>query len=251
MSKPLAKQLAETIDSLVRQFGDLPQHVDFSTDYRTRLPSRKVEIVAKHLDQVGEVFLADALREAYKRLHEAVFAKPVDPDSLTLTDAEEQRLAAMNDEDRRLAMENLRRLGSEEELQRDLQRTADRMVELLEEVKGKVAGRTNGTGGEDDGGGELAPPRTPAYQSKCVKLFGPGEQPEVCGKPKPTLTAARYDGVQTLIEAGDTGLTKDELDRKSGHIEARKTLKRLADSDRDWKCVLLFPGTTGKRYRIR
>ena len=135
MSEPLAKQLAETMDSLLQQFRDF--RVDYSTTYRSRLPCREVEIVAKHLDRIGEVFLADDLRHAYGSFRKAVFAKPADPDSLTrtLTDAGEEHLAAMTDENRRLAMEYLRRLGSEEELQRDLQRAADRMVEVLEKVK--------------------------------------------------------------------------------------------------------------------
>ena len=136
MSKPLAKQLAETIDSLLRQFRDF--RVDYSTTYRSRLPSRKVETVAKYLDHVGQVFQADALRKEYQTLRELVYAEPADPDSFKLTDLEERRLAAMNDEERRLAMECLRRLGSEEELQRDLQRTADRLVAVLEDVKERV-----------------------------------------------------------------------------------------------------------------
>lgn len=103
------------------------------------------------------------------------------------------------------------------------------------------------------GGGNATPhePRRPVCESKAVKLFGPGEQPEVNGKRKPTLTPARYDAVKALIAAGESGLTKDELDRNSGHGDARKTLKRLAENDRDWRKALSFPGTTGKRYRIR
>jgi len=72
----------------------------------------------------------------------------------------------------------------------------------------------------------------------------------VNGKRKPILTAARYDAVQALIEAGETGLTKDQLDNKSGHTDARKLLKALADDDPDWAEAILFPGTTGKRYRV-
>jgi hypothetical protein len=102
------------------------------------------------------------------------------------------------------------------------------------------------------GGGDTMPqePSRPVCESKAVKLFGPGEQPEVNGKRKRTLTRAQYDAVGALIRAGENGLTKDELDRKSGHGDARKTLKRLAENDRDWRKVLSFPGTTGKGYRI-
>jgi len=99
--------------------------------------------------------------------------------------------------------------------------------------------------------GDPAGGRVPVCQSKKVKLFGPGEQPAVNGKRKPILTAPRYDAVQTLIEAGEPGLTKDQLDRNSGHTDARKLLKALAKDDADWAEVLLFPGTAGKGYRIR
>jgi len=99
-------------------------------------------------------------------------------------------------------------------------------------------------------GGKNQETRNLVCQSKKVKLFGPGEQPEVNGKRKPTLTAARYDAVQALIEAGEAGLTKDQLDRQSGHTEARKLLKALANDDDDWKKVIRFPGTPGKGYRI-
>ena len=92
---------------------------------------------------------------------------------------------------------------------------------------------------------------TVRYQSKLVKLFGRDEQPEVNGNRKPILTAARYDAVKALIEAGEGALSKDELDRKSGHTDARKLLKALAHDDADWAEVILFPGTPGKGYRIR
>jgi len=108
------------------------------------------------------------------------------------------------------------------------------------------------TGGDNEAtGGKNQETRVPVCQSKKVKLFGPGEQPEVNGKRKPILTLARYDAVQTLIEAGETGLTKDQLDDKSGHSDARKLLKALAKDDADWARAILFPGTPGKRYRIR
>jgi hypothetical protein len=83
-----------------------------------------------------------------------------------------------------------------------------------------------------------------------VVLRGPNEGPLVAGKTKGTLTTPQYNVVKALLDAGEAGLTKDELDRKSRHGDARKILKRLADSDPDWQAVLSFPGTTGKRYRL-
>jgi len=93
----------------------------------------------------------------------------------------------------------------------------------------------------------------PVVASKQVQLFGPGEQPKVRDKKKPILTAARYNVVQALIESGDAGLRKDALSHESGHSDALGVLKRLAESDRDWKAVICFPGKhgQGKGYRIR
>jgi hypothetical protein len=82
-------------------------------------------------------------------------------------------------------------------------------------------------------------------------LQGRDKGPIVSGRLKQTLTPPQFDAVKALLDAGEPGLTKDQLDKKSGHGDARKILKRLADSDPDWKAVLPFPGTTGMRYRIR
>jgi hypothetical protein len=110
------------------------------------------------------------------------------------------------------------------------------------------------------GGRNMNPPKDtvddtdtskPTASSKHVQLFGPGEQPKVKGKLKPALTVERYNTVQALIQAGDKGLTKDKLDEKSGHTEARKALADMVKKDRDWKAVIVMPGETGKRYRIR
>ena len=83
-----------------------------------------------------------------------------------------------------------------------------------------------------------------------VVLGRRGEPVFVCGKRKPALTTARYDVVQSLLSAGDDGLTKDELVIQSKHSDARQILKRLATSDPDWDRIISFPGITGGRYRI-
>ncbi|NLF73307.1 MAG: hypothetical protein GX575_30085 [Candidatus Anammoximicrobium sp.] len=101
------------------------------------------------------------------------------------------------------------------------------------------------------GGADEDETRIPVCQSKAVKLFGPGEQPEVNGKKKTTLTKARYDAIKALVQAGENGLTKDELVKKSQHGDAVNSLKNLAKKDRDWERVLQFAGGTGKRHRIK
>jgi hypothetical protein len=72
----------------------------------------------------------------------------------------------------------------------------------------------------------------------------------VCGAEQDRLTAPQYDVVKALIEAGERGLSKDELDRNSKHGDARNILKRLAKSNSIWKDVIHFAGKTGGRYRI-
>jgi hypothetical protein len=88
--------------------------------------------------------------------------------------------------------------------------------------------------------------------SNRVQLFGSGEQPIIDGKKKEILTKARYNVVQALLEAGESGLSKDDLDKKSGHSDAHKLLKAVANIDADWKKVIYLPGRggMGKHYRI-
>jgi hypothetical protein len=112
---------------------------------------------------------------------------------------------------------------------------------------GSVGDAENPPGTSADGTPEVKP----VVASKLVALFGPGEKPKVKGKYKDTLTAKRYNVVQALIQAGKDGLTKDELDRQSGHTEARKAISDMVKNDRDWKAVIIMPQKTGKRYRIR
>jgi len=83
-----------------------------------------------------------------------------------------------------------------------------------------------------------------------VVLNGPGRPPTVLGREKAVLTPARYNVVQALLKAGMDGLSKDELDAKSGHPEARKILKNLAKSDPDWAKVISFAESTGVGYRL-
>jgi hypothetical protein len=97
-----------------------------------------------------------------------------------------------------------------------------------------------------------APEVAPRHQDEGprVVLRSPSERPSVCGEEKDRLTLAQYEVVQALLAAGERGLSKDELDRKSKRGDARKVLKRLAESDPDWKAVIHFPGKPGRGYRI-
>jgi hypothetical protein len=92
--------------------------------------------------------------------------------------------------------------------------------------------------------------RTPKAPGPLVILGEPGDQPMVRGILKPRLTLARYNTVKALLDAGDAGLSGDDMVLKSGHGGAVNTLKSLAKSDPDWASVILLPGQPGRRYRI-
>jgi hypothetical protein len=89
-----------------------------------------------------------------------------------------------------------------------------------------------------------------APPSPAVILASKTKQPIVRGTPKPVLRQAQYNVVKALVDAGESGLTVDQLVAQSGHADARGILRRLADSDPDWRSVIHFPGKAGGHYRI-
>ena len=85
-----------------------------------------------------------------------------------------------------------------------------------------------------------------------VILNGRSERPIVLGKRMSRkLTKARYKVVSVLLDAGDEGLSKDELDSRCDVTDARSTLRRLRKSHPDWEKVIDMAGTPGRGYRIR
>ena len=56
---------------------------------------------------------------------------------------------------------------------------------------------------------------------RVVVLRDPSVRPVVRGFEKDPLTRAQYDVVKALWDAGESGLSKDELDRKSKHGDAQ------------------------------
>lgn len=117
------------------------------------------------------------------------------------------------------------------------------IIEAVNPAQGDDEAEANGTV-------NVGPIPVARTASESVLLFDRHGRPVVNGTEKPTLTNAQYDVVLALLQTGDKGLTKDELDRESRRGDARKILKRLSDADSDWQSVISFPGTTGKGYRI-
>lgn len=81
-----------------------------------------------------------------------------------------------------------------------------------------------------------------------VDIGQPGMPAAVNGTPKKPLTDAQRAVVDALLKAGDAGLTKDALE--AARPSARRILKHL-QKDSDWAKVILMPGQTNGRYRIR
>ena len=97
--------------------------------------------------------------------------------------------------------------------------------------------------------GQSLPPLVPTLPpSRSVVLRGLGAKPLVLGEEVPQLSEARYGLVDRLLGAGEGGLSKDQLERDNSG--ARRTLKSLAASHRNWGRVIQFPREAGKKYRI-
>jgi len=75
-----------------------------------------------------------------------------------------------------------------------------------------------------------------------------GEPVIVKGNPKELPTLQAYKLVKALVEAGDKGMSKGQLEPIS--TDYWRILKGLKDSDPDWNAVIHFPGKPHGRYRI-
>jgi hypothetical protein len=75
-----------------------------------------------------------------------------------------------------------------------------------------------------------------------------GDPCVVLGNKKPPLTDGQRAVVVALLEAGEEGLTKDAIE--AVRASARRMLEDLR-RDPDWKAVILMPGQTNGRYRVR
>lgn len=114
---------------------------------------------------------------------------------------------------------------------------------------------TSTTGRPSDSAPESQKGGTPSRSSPmaagpvpAVVLRGKGESCTVAGKSKPPLSDAEHAVVSALIEAKEDGLSKDGLE--SARPSARRILRDLS-RDPDWSGVILLPGRTNVRYRLR
>lgn len=84
--------------------------------------------------------------------------------------------------------------------------------------------------------------------SPAVQIGRPGEPCIVLGKQKKPLTDGQYAVISALLQAGEDGLTKDGVE--AVRPGARQILRRLKQ-DEEWDKVVLMPGQTNGRYRVR
>ncbi len=82
----------------------------------------------------------------------------------------------------------------------------------------------------------------------AVDMGSPGENCRVLGIEKKPLTDGQRAVVSVLLNAGADGLSKDAIEHV--RASARRILKTLA-KDEDWAKVILLPGQTNGRYRIK
>ena len=82
----------------------------------------------------------------------------------------------------------------------------------------------------------------------ALQIGARGESCCVLGNSKKPLTDAQHAVILALLAAGDEGLSKDALE--AIRPSARRILKRLRN-DADWAKVIVMPGQTNGRYRLR
>ncbi len=87
-----------------------------------------------------------------------------------------------------------------------------------------------------------------AQPTPSVVLGRPGEPCTVNGKQKRALTDGQHAVVQALIDAGEQGMKKDSI--QGVRASALRMLDDLR-ADPDWATVIVKPGQTNGRYRIR
>src|SRR5262249_2224152 len=107
--------------------------------------------------------------------------------------------------------------------------------------------KTPGRGG---GNGNCSP-TSPESAIPAVELGEANEPVRVRGKQKPPLPPAKFSIIRALLDAWPGGLTKDELEEKSGYTNARTVLTDLIKSDTDWALAIERLGHGGSgRCRI-
>lgn len=82
----------------------------------------------------------------------------------------------------------------------------------------------------------------------AVQLGRPGEACYVLSKEKKPLTDGQQAVISRLLESGSEGMSKDALE--AVRPSARRILKTLR-KDPDWAKVILMPGQTNGRYRLK
>jgi hypothetical protein len=89
-----------------------------------------------------------------------------------------------------------------------------------------------------------------AWTGPAVVLSGPSKSPLVLGQTVPLLTTVQYEVVDPLNEAGERGLSLNELRSFSKHDDVRGVLNRVKKTHPLWIQVIHMAGCPWGRYRI-
>jgi hypothetical protein len=191
-------------------------------------------------DHQPEVVLGEQLKNAYSKL------KPV-LDEAVATSGNQPHSPAQNRETSGAG--DLPRNGVQELSAAVGQPTGEQPDAPASEVPAIIPTEPQHTPGTEAPADPKSPPLS-ASRKPAVVLGNFGEKPVVDGKELDPLTVPQHNVIRALIDAGDKGLSKDKLATKSGHGDAHRILKRVAESDPAWASRIQLAGRPGGGYRI-
>jgi hypothetical protein len=96
--------------------------------------------------------------------------------------------------------------------------------------------------------GNVSEREAPSWKPAIV-FSGDAREPRVNGKSKKRMTPEQFKVVQALLSAGEDGLSKGELEKKSGIGDPLGVLRRLR-KDPDYGNAIDMAGTRGRGYRV-
>ena len=203
----------------------------------------------EHFNETVPAILLDALRSTGRSVPLSGFGKSEDvgdiPKSLAevIIDAAEQLWASQHQEGiSRLSVSDVLHRVGVSDLNSTFARNLQRLLEVARDAitvndersitaiveRAKLRRRTD--------------PRT------SIRIGEPGEPCHVLGNEKRPLTDGQYAVISRLLKAGSDGLSKDAIE--AVRPSARRILKTLR-KDPDWAKVILMPGQTNGRYRLK
>jgi hypothetical protein len=91
---------------------------------------------------------------------------------------------------------------------------------------------------------------SPRRASHTLRLGEPGRATLIDGQRMEPVTGSQYAILSALLDAGDEGLTPEQIVRITGQGGWRQTLWRLKLAHPLWDAIIVFPGRRGRPYRL-